>query len=163
VLAPATLEEIYESTPLTQKVIAPVHGYIQYWDRNEVARRALLYILALRAWQIRHDGKLPGTLAELSSSEVLDTQPTDPYTPKVPFGYTRGVDQSVLPLGDLDPLHSGDWIGPESQGRKMHLTDDSWVLLYSVGPDMKDDSARTNDVQGGAGDIIFPLHEMKAP
>jgi ABC-type transport system involved in multi-copper enzyme maturation permease subunit len=161
VLAPATLQEIYETTPLTARVIAQVQGYVQYWDRNEVSRRALVYILALRAWQVRHDGKLPGSLAELSNSEVLVTQPTDPYTPKRPFGYIRASGQNVLVLGDLDPVHSGDLLRPEVNASKSHLTDASWVLLYSVGPDLKDDEALMNDVQGGTGDIIFPLQETK--
>jgi ABC-type transport system involved in multi-copper enzyme maturation permease subunit len=158
ILAPATLEEIYESTPLTARLLTPVNGFIQYWDRNEVARRALRYLLALRAWQIRHDGSLPVILNEVYSSEHLDIIPTDPYTPNKPFGYVRSTGQSLLPLGDLDPLQPG-----HNPGREPHRTDGSWVLLYSIGPDLKDDFAQMNDIQGGTGDIIFPLFETNTP
>ncbi len=151
----AALLEIEASTPLVQWVLPPIDidSYLDYSDRNEVKRRALVQILALRVWQLRHDGRLPEKLQDLVTSGLLDELPADPYTPGHHFGYVRSSGQELLPLGELGPLRQGfgDFSGVRSSlGSR---------LLYSVGPDRQDDGARTNETNTGLGDLVFPLAE----
>ncbi len=153
ILAPATLQEIEESTPLVQTVLPPINSYLDYRDRNEVERRALVQILALRVWQLRHDGRLPEKLQELVTSGVLDGLPADPYTPGHHFSYVRSSGQALLPLGELGPVQAGS-----EDLKRLRPTHGSW-LLYSVGPDGQDDGARTNETSTGGGDLVFPLAE----
>ena len=80
-IAPATLQEIYQSTPQLGVIIPPMDGYLREHDRNEVGRCALVQILALRAWQLRHDGRLPESLTDLVTSDEIDDLPSDPFTP----------------------------------------------------------------------------------
>ncbi|MGA7497146.1 MAG: hypothetical protein WBX00_10500 [Isosphaeraceae bacterium] len=63
-----------------------IDQYLDYRDHNKVERRALVQILALRVWQLRHDGRLPEKLQKLVTSGVLDELPADPYTPGHRFG-----------------------------------------------------------------------------
>jgi hypothetical protein len=155
VIAPDELEQVFTSTPLATLTLPVLESYIDLWNRTEVGRRALVQVLALRAWQLEHGGRLPGKLQELVSSGLLDALPTDPYTPKHPFGYVRSSGQPLLPLGKFTALRPG----PDGS-RQLRPTADDW-LLYSVGPDLRDDMASRND-QGRAGsDIIFPLSEAK--
>jgi hypothetical protein len=149
----AALPEIEQSTPLVQTILSPIDRYLDYRDHNEVERRALVQILALRVWQLRHDGHLPERLRELVTSGVLDELPADPYTPGHPFGYVRSFGQALLPLGQLGPIQQGF---EANQGARSTLG--SW-LLYSVGPDRQDDGARTNETSTGSGDLVFPLAE----
>lgn len=152
ILAPATLDEIAQSTPLVQPFLPAINSYLEYRDHNEVERRALVQILALRFWQLRHDGHLPGSLRELVTSGVLDELPADPYTPGHHFGYVRSSGQELLPLGELGPLRQGS-----EDLKRVRPTLGSW-LLYSVGPDRQDDGARMNESSTG-GDLIIPLAE----
>jgi hypothetical protein len=151
ILAPASLELITKSTPLIQHVLPPLDEYILQWDRNEVGRRALVQILAIRTWQLKHDGRLPSELLELVTDGEIDRLPTDPYTPNHLFGYVQAAGQSVLPLDDAYVL----WAGPNQSPRARPIT--AGRLLYSVGPDQKDDHATRNDEPQLGGDIIFPL------
>ena len=153
VIAPAELDEVFTITPLVSFQLGSLRNYLDQSDRNEVGRRALVQILALRVWQLEHGGGLPENLAELVTSGLLNVLPTDPYTPKHQFGYVHSSGQPLLPLGRLWPLRPG----PEG-ANEVHRVADSW-LLYSVGPDMHDDSARKNDQERDGGDIIFPLAE----
>ena len=153
IVAPAELEQIYESTPLVAFKLPRVESFIDQWNRYEVGRRALVQILALRAWQLEHGGRLPETLQELVTAGILDTLPTDPYTPRHHFGYVRSAGQSLLPLGRFWSLRPG----PEGE-KQLRPTLDS-RLLYSVGPDLQDDGASRNDQGRNGGDIIFPLAE----
>jgi hypothetical protein len=154
ILAPATLLEIEQSTPLVQTVLPPIDSYLDYRDHNEVERRALVQILALRVWQLRHDGHLPEKLEELVTSGVLDELPADPFTPGHHFGYVPSSGQALLPLGELGPVQ----LGPGHPTVRSSL--DS-RLLYSVGPDRHDDGARSNETnsRAGIGDLVFPLAE----
>ena len=149
----AALPEIEQSTPLVQTILPPIDRYLDYRDHNEAERRALVQILALRVWQLRHDGRLPWKLQDLVTSGVLAELPADPYTPGHPFGYVRSFGQALLPLGQLGPIQQGF---EANQGARSTLG--SW-LLYSVGPDRQDDGARTNETNTGSGDLIFPLAE----
>jgi hypothetical protein len=150
------LERLFQTTPLARLLFAYMDGYLKTWDRNEVGRRALTQVLALRLWQVRHDGHLPGALAELVPS-ILDELPPDPYAvldvTNPYFGYVRSSGQPLLPLGDFEPL------GVQPFPARTRPVPDSW-LLYSVGADLRDDGAKVNDSSYLAkGDIIFPLPE----
>ena len=155
VVAADELDQVFISTPLVTTLVAPLGIYLDQWDRNEVGRRALVQILALRVWQLEHGGRLPQNLQELVSSGLLNGLPTDPYSPKHQFGYVRSSGQPLLPLGWFWPVRPG----PESF-KQLRPVVDSW-LLYSVGPDMRDDSASRNDQEIDGGDIIFPLAESR--
>ena len=67
------LEELLQSTPLARMSMPGLDHIISYWNRNEVGRRALVQILALRSWQVKHGGRLPEKLAELVPSETRAT------------------------------------------------------------------------------------------
>ena len=77
--------------------------YIVAVDHNEVGRRALVQVLALRAWQLKHGGQFPQTLDALVPEE-LPSLPNDPYSGR-PFGYvpSHGLEVPVL----RDALHAG--------------------------------------------------------
>jgi hypothetical protein len=147
------LWRLFETTPLAKMSFANVDGFLTFWDRNLVGRRAVLQVLALRLWQVRHDGHLPTKLSELVPS-ILESLPDDPYNPaNQGFGYVRSSGQALLPLGDLEPL------GVQYNDSRLRPVEDSW-LLYSIGPDLRDDRAQFNDSSHVAkGDIIFRLPE----
>ena len=81
-------------------------------DHNEVARRALVQVLALRAWQLKHGGQFPKSLDALVPGE-LPSLPDDPYSGQ-PFGYVRSHWQEVPSLRyALSPAKGrGHMIGP---------------------------------------------------
>jgi ABC-type transport system involved in multi-copper enzyme maturation permease subunit len=145
------VQSIMKSTPLLAWILPPIESYLVQWDRNEVGRRALVQILALRAWQLDHGGKLPDNLGELVETGELDRLPDDPFAANHPFGYVAASGQSLLPLDDAGIL----W-GEVNQSKRLQPVP-SGRLLYSIGPDCHDDHAgRNSDIQTG-GDIIFPL------
>ncbi len=134
-------------------------GVILSNDRNEVARRALTQILALRIFQVEHGGKLPESLAELViDAKLLDRLPDDPYSRGQPFGYVVSEGQILLPLGDFEP-----WEGaPEFQGGHKKIETKGDRLLFSIGPDFQSQRATVNDSQMNVqGDVIFPLHDRE--
>src|SRR5262249_42973904 len=142
------LDHIQVTTPLVRFVWLDFWHLIQEQVRNDAAYGALDVLFALRSWQLKHDGRLPDRLEELVPSE-LERLPIDPYSGR-PFGYVRAHGQALLPLGELAPRSMGQDTRPlvPAEGR----------LLYSVGPDRKDDEARTNEVRGmSGGDFIFPI------
>ena len=100
---------------------------------------------------------MPERLLELVFSGLLEALPTDPYTPRHPFGYVRSSGQPLLPLGRFGSFRPG--VEPL---KHLRPAIDSW-LLYSVGPDLRDDSASRNDQERNGGDIIFPLAASIAP
>ena len=68
-----------KSTPrLMMNLFGNAGPYIDSDDHNQVGRRALELILALRAWQLKHDGQLPDDLGALVPEE-LPALPKDPY------------------------------------------------------------------------------------
>jgi hypothetical protein len=147
------LEELLESTPLARFSFPAFDHLIGYRNRNEVARHALLQILALRSWQVKRGGRLPEKLADLVPSE-LEQLPDDPYKPNSAFGYVRSDGRPLLPLGDLEP------VGPGTTSPKLRPTE-NYRLLYSVGPNLEDDRASSNDSSVyNKGDIIFPLQDL---
>ena len=129
-------------------LIRNVGGYIQANDYNEVARRGLVLVLALREWQLRHGGQFPQSLDVLVPEE-LASLPKDPYSGR-PFGYVRSQDQEVSPLRQALVASPG----------KGHIsTPGSW-LLYSVGPNRSDDGGITfkdKDHRVQPMDIVFEI------
>jgi hypothetical protein len=118
-------------------------AYLQAEDRTEVERRALVDVMAVREWMLRHDGRFPDRLDEVAP-EVPVSLPTDPYTGR-PFGY-------VTLAGAQEHHPSADWAVP------------GWPagtrLIYSAGQDRGDDHglfARDAFAQLG-GDIVFPVY-----
>jgi hypothetical protein len=146
-----TLQELFESTPFVQFSFPALESFLEYWARNEVARRALVQILALRSWQTKHGGRLPEKLSKIVPSEI-DRLPGDPYRKNSSFGYVRASGQSLLLLGEFETY------SPRGTGAIVRPIDDAW-LLYSVGPDLTDDRAQKDDstILTRGGDFIFPL------
>jgi hypothetical protein len=113
-------------------LIPNMQGYIETNDRNEVGRRALILVLALREWQLRHNGQFPESLDALVPEE-LPRLPDDPYSGR-PFGYVRSHALGVLPLRSA--------LGPASSAQS-RLRRPGSRLLYSVGPDGHDNGGVT--------------------
>jgi ABC-type transport system involved in multi-copper enzyme maturation permease subunit len=121
-------------------------SYEQFADRTEVERRAVVYVLAVREWQLRHDGRFPDRLQDLVP-DVLPSLPTDPYSGR-PFLYTTFAQA----LG-LHPV--GEWPNPP------------WPpdtrLIYSVGLNGRDDHGQpTAALTVDYADIVFPAFPAPA-
>jgi hypothetical protein len=123
-------------------LIPNLGAYLAADDRNEVARRALVQVLAIRAWQLRHDGRLPDRLEALVPEE-LPNLPGDPYhfTGR-PFGYSP---------------RSQDLQGHPDQRSSFERNPGTGVL-YSVGPNGRNNHAMTDSLGNAPGDdFIFPI------
>jgi hypothetical protein len=105
--------------------------YLLADEQQEVARRALVQILAIRIWQLKHAGAFPESLEKLVSGE-LPNPPEDPYSGR-PFGYIPSNGQMIIPLQSALSINS-----TPSDSQKIKPVPGSW-LLYSVGIDRKDD------------------------
>ena len=147
--APA-LERFIEGTPIVQLLQPSTQATFYAFDREAVERRAFGLILALRIWQLEHGGHYPIALRELVPSP-LPALPIDPFSGKA-FGYLPAEGQAVPPLGmALDRADVKEFLRPARLGRS---------LLYSVGPDRKDDRAEKDiraDIYRSYGDFVFPL------
>jgi hypothetical protein len=136
------VQDALNTTPeLMTSLLQPVEveSFIDADDRNEVARRALVQILALRAWQLRHGGQFPDHLDALVPEE-LASLPEDPYSGG-PFGYvrSRATPWQTIPK----PPPPGTW------------------LLYSVGPDRNDDGGMALTMSTNlTADIVFEIPPM---
>ncbi len=93
-----------ESTPLARYLASNTGACIGAEGRNEAARRGLVQVLAIRAWQLRHDGQFPGRLDDLVPDE-LPSLPTDPYSGK-PFGYVTYVQALRTPEFSSEDVRS---------------------------------------------------------
>jgi hypothetical protein len=122
-------------------------------DHNEVARRALVQVLALRAWQLKHGSQFPKSLDALVPEE-LPSLPNDPYSGR-PFGYVPSNGQEVPPLRyALMPARE-----------KGHATTTGSWLIYSVGPDLHDDGGMTFKDKNYASqpkDIVFEVPPLQS-
>ena len=145
VVSAADLLWIQSSTPLASRLMLNLNTIQEYVDRNEVMRRALVQVLALRRWQLRHDGRLPKNLLSLLADDKREAElawlPLDPYTGKH-FLWVPSEGQPVPPLGRLD-----------ASSASMYVPSDGARLLYSAGPDRVDGRAWPE------GDIVFPLQD----
>ena len=134
--------------PLARMLLPSFAFPLDRLDREAVGRRALEQAIALEAWKFEHDGKFPETLEALVPG-LLDRLPLDPYSGK-PFGYVRSEGQLVRSpiLSDLDP-----------RGRVPYATKVGQPLLYSVGPDRRDEGGKTifGENNQVAGDFIFAV------
>lgn len=90
------------------------------------------------------------SLPDLVTSGELESLPADPYSGRF-FGYVKSTGQDVLPLGDLDPFSN-------LQKASESISTEGLWLLYSIGPDRRDDQATQTESAGIAtGDVVFPL------
>jgi hypothetical protein len=138
------------TTPLAKRLVGNMAPYVEANDLNEVARRALVQILAIRAWQLKHGGGFPDHLAALVPEE-LPRLLIDPYAGR-PFGYIRWTGRRIVSLREALEVAPRGQIPREP-------TPGSW-LLYSVGPDRHDDKATTfvdNGQQPEPFDIVFAI------
>jgi ABC-type transport system involved in multi-copper enzyme maturation permease subunit len=153
------LTQALQGTPrLMMTLFGNAGTYIDSDDRNQVGRRALELILALRSWQLKHDGQLPDHLGALVPEE-LPALPKDPFGSRT-FGYARWNGQRTVPLRSvLDETWDSQFLSdPPTPGLR---------VLYSLGPDRRDEggAASTNTKAIHAGDIGFliPAVDAKAP
>jgi hypothetical protein len=146
------IEHAKVTTRTAMMLIPHTAGYVAAIDQNEVARRALVQVLAIRIWQLRHDGQFPDRLEALVPA-ILPSLLNDPYLRR-PFGFVRSTGQEVSPLrlaltparGNGHPAAPGSW------------------LLYSVGPDHDDNGGFTfnpNVPMGQPMDIVFEIPRLK--
>jgi hypothetical protein len=77
-------------------MLAPTRWFSDINNRNEVKPRALVQVMAIRAWQYRHQGQFPTSLDVLIPTG-LSALPIDPYSGQ-PFGYIPAAGQEVSPL-----------------------------------------------------------------
>jgi ABC-type transport system involved in multi-copper enzyme maturation permease subunit len=122
-------------------------SYLMKEDANLVERRALVQIMAIRAWQLAHDGHFPARLEDLVPSE-LTALPLDPYSGQ-PFHF---VDASLRPIAPAPtwPANFKPIIWP--QGAR---------LLYSVGQNQKDEIGLESPSGWWEGDILFGVPPIK--
>jgi hypothetical protein len=135
----STVSYAEKTTLLAAMFIPNTASYVAHDDLDEVGRRALLQVFAIRIWQLRHGGKFPDRLDSLVPDE-LPSLPDDPYSGR-PFGYIRSSGQAVAPLSSALVAAPGN-VQAASKG--------SW-LLYSVGADDQDDDGTT-----------FPEHDHRS-
>lgn len=116
-------------------------------DRETVGRRALVQAVAIRVWRLDHGENDNETLEALVPG-LLDRLPLDPYSGR-PFGYVKSAGQSVRP-----PIASD--FGPPSSLRP---TRPGQWLLYSVGPDKRDDGGKAaySYTKMNEGDYLFAV------
>ncbi len=137
-----------QSTPLANLLIANLAPAIESSDRNEVGRRALVQLLALRAWQLRHGGQFPDRLDALVPEE-LPSLPDDPYT-GLPFGYIRSEGQILPSLRDTLRRWLSSGSGGVARSNLLGSIEPSskptpgYWLLYSAGPDFHDEHGRAD-------------------
>lgn len=148
--SPADIDHAFTSTPFL-RYFGWSHGSLMFRvDQNVADRRALVLMLAIRAWQLEHDGQAPERLEELIPSE-LTSLPVDPYSGN-PFGYRRSMGQGVLPLGTRASRVFG------AAGKPVVLSQPGQWLLYSVGPDRHDDGGMSSGPSEQAnGDLVYPI------
>ena len=142
------LERIFETTPLANLLFSSLHFLIGTDDLNEVSHRALVQILALRGWQLEHEGRLPERLDQLVPA-WLDSLPIDPYS-GTPFHYVPSGGQSLLSLASVSSRPMGTMINPPVEPTT------GYRLLYSVGPDRQDEGAIRSATANVTGGVVLP-------
>jgi hypothetical protein len=113
---------IYSSSPLLKLVAPPTNSYLSREDTARTHRRALIQTMAIRAWQLRHNGEFPERLEDLVPAE-LSALPLDPYSGKL-FRYAPE---------DLSTLALKPSVGGSPKKRWPPKT----RLLYSVGAELR--------------------------
>jgi ABC-type transport system involved in multi-copper enzyme maturation permease subunit len=135
------------STPLAKLLVADTYPYLQTDDWNEVGRRALVQVLAIRDWQLRHNGQFPDALERLVPEE-LPRLLIDPYSGRT-FGYVRSEGQPLVLLGKV--------LGSFGTGKMVQTT--GYWLLSSVG---RNDNKGTVVGPYGGGLIFFPIPPVQS-
>jgi ABC-2 family transporter protein len=132
-----------------QRLSQPAESYIFVDDQNEVVRRALVQIIAIRIWQLKHDGQFPERLDALVPDE-LSSLPSDPYSDRL-FGYAPssggGIILPELALFGTVVVSDATLVTPKPG---------SW-LLYSVGHDRQDDGGTSNSKTFPGRDLVFVI------
>jgi hypothetical protein len=111
---------------LTRRLLPSFEAALQSLDRELTSRKALEQATALVAWKLDHAGEYPETLQALVPG-LLDRLPLDPFSGR-PFGYVRSEGDTVASPVSETPC-------PVTKGQR---------LLYSVGPDRKDDGGKAS-------------------
>ena len=163
--ADSDLRSAWDTTPpLTKGLFWNWIPPVRADDLNEVGRRALVQILAIRAWQLKHDGQFPERLEALVPEE-LATLPNDPYSGH-PFGFVRNEGRRTLPLRSA--LGESNGFALE---RALVDSPPGSRLLYSVGPLYGDRSKELIDRESAPfvflnGEIVFvipPVEQTSPP
>jgi hypothetical protein len=137
----------YSSSPLVRFVFPATIPFSMREDMNLVARRALVQIMAIRAWQLAHDGQFPPRLESLVPSE-LAALPLDPYSGQ-PFHF---IDASLRTIAtESERLLS----------RKPTTWPQGTRLLYSVGQNQRDELGLESPSTLMEGDILFGIPPIK--
>ena len=142
--------------PLSGLLGSNLFGLIDFNDRIEVARRALPQILALRTYQVEHDGKFPATLASLLiDQKYLDRLPTDPFKRGTPFAYVMVNGDTAFISFNPNPSHSKSVLLQATKGDR---------LLISVGPIERssDDLIHHAKTNPRSAELIFPIRAADA-
>ncbi|SIN99319.1 hypothetical protein SAMN05444166_1948 [Singulisphaera sp. GP187] len=134
-------QDLRRVSPLAATVMS--YGWLSAsLERAKAGRRGLVQVIALRAWNLDHNGTYPETLDALVP-DLLDHLPLDPYSAR-PFGYKRSTGQEI-PRLDLQSPSSN--LGP--------LTKPGQWLLLSIGPDLHEGTAVSG--RNYIDDLVFPL------
>ncbi len=139
-------------SPLVTQLLAPNFSLLEYSDRMLMGRRALVQVIAIRSWQLRHDGAFPERLDQLVP-EDLESLPLDPYS-ETPFRYIVSSGQSFTSIGEAFAQQPVRYPPAHRDGTA------DWRLLFSVGPDLRDDHG--NSYQGhGEWDYVFAIPPLE--
>jgi hypothetical protein len=141
------LQNDYSSSPLLRLLFPWTIGYLTQEDANLVERRALVQIMAIRAWQLAHDGQFPQRLENLVPSE-LSALPLDPYSGK-PFHF---LDASLRTIATASKWSLTFKPTTWPQGTR---------LLYSVGQNQRDELGLESPSASMEGDILFGIPPIK--
>ena len=139
----------FRDTRLARMILPSFKAALDGLDREVVGRRALEQAVALVAWKLDHGGDYPKALEAIVPG-LLDRLPLDPYSGRA-FGYIRSEGQMFSPPID----HDNDIAIPP----RLRPTKPGQLLLYSVGPDRKDDEGKTvyGALQSYRGDYLFAI------
>jgi hypothetical protein len=121
-----------------------IPSYVTISDRNEVARRALVVMLGLRSWSLKHGDKFPETLSALATEDLTGI-PMDPYT-NSPFHYDHKSTRLARRRSGIT-VFSGEGLGTAVFPKP------DQCLIFSVGPDRKPDEGVVT--QTVFDDIVF--------
>lgn len=130
-------EEVYHSKPW----LYPIVGELWFMDtfntlyRSIAMRRMAATAIAIRLYQLDHEGQRPAALDALVP-DYLPAVPVDPYVGDRPIGYKP---EGVVPRVDTE---FEPWGTPLTKEERAALPLRPFPLLYCVGTDLKDNGGR---------------------